>query len=51
MQEIAIKWIEQIHMFSCELLMQRETSDDEDDGIGGSLLQNVGACNSLVHVH
>ncbi len=36
MQEIAIKCIEQIHMFSCELFMQRVRSDDEDDGDGGS---------------
>jgi hypothetical protein len=36
-QEIAIKCIEQqIHMFSCELLMQRVRSSDEDDGVGGS---------------
>jgi hypothetical protein len=35
-QEIATKCKEQIHMFSCELLMQRARSDDEDDGIGGS---------------
>jgi hypothetical protein len=36
-QEIAIKkCIEQIHMFSCELLMQRVRSGDEDDGVEGS---------------
>lgn len=50
-QEIAIKCIEQqIHMFSCELLMQRVRSSDEDEGLEGLVYMGTmtkGECNSL----